>query len=131
MGQEKREPGTHCSRMCQVSLVTCILLYYTKIAVNFCSPPERPHCMVILPLRLIQAVFRSKTISTVTVCIASFKTIGKLQREGLRQSRAASFTWNEELSTFVVPLSSSAHSVISCRHLFLYRRSRLALRKLV
>ena len=37
-GEEEREPGTHCSRMCQVHLVTCILLRYTKI--NFCLPAE-------------------------------------------------------------------------------------------
>ena len=28
------------------------------------------------------------------VCIASFKAIGELQRERLRQSRAAAFSWN-------------------------------------
>ena len=33
-GEEEREPGTHCSRMCQVSLVICILLCCTKITVN-------------------------------------------------------------------------------------------------
>ena len=32
--EEEREPGTHCSRMRQVPLVTCILLRYTKITVN-------------------------------------------------------------------------------------------------
>ena len=31
---------------------------------------------------------------TVTVCIASFKAIGELQRERLHQSRAAVFSWN-------------------------------------
>ena len=29
--EEEREPGTHCWRMCQVPLVICILLRYTKI----------------------------------------------------------------------------------------------------
>ena len=33
-GGGKREPGTHCSRMRQVPLVTCILLRCTKITVN-------------------------------------------------------------------------------------------------
>ena len=33
-GEEEREPGTHCSHMRQVPLVTCILLRYTKITVN-------------------------------------------------------------------------------------------------
>ena len=40
VGEEEREPGIHCSRMRQVPLVTCILLRYTKITVNFCLPPE-------------------------------------------------------------------------------------------
>ena len=30
-GKEEREPGAHCWRMCQVPLVICILLRYTKI----------------------------------------------------------------------------------------------------
>ena len=34
VGEEEREPDTHCSRMRQVPLVTCILLHYTKITVN-------------------------------------------------------------------------------------------------
>ena len=63
VGEEEREPGTHCSRMRQVPLVTCILLRYTKITVNFCLPPERPHCMVILPVGHIRAILKSKTIS--------------------------------------------------------------------
>ena len=62
-GEEEREPGTHCSRMRQVPLVTCILLRYTKITVNFCLPPERLHCMVILPVGHIRAILKSKTIS--------------------------------------------------------------------
>ena len=37
-GEEEREPGTHCSRMRQVPLVTCILLRYTKITVNSAYP---------------------------------------------------------------------------------------------
>ena len=39
-GEEKREPGTHCLRMRQVPLVTCVLLRYTKITVDFCLPAE-------------------------------------------------------------------------------------------
>ena len=42
-GEEEREPGIHCLCMRQVPLVTCILLRYTKITVNFCLPAERPH----------------------------------------------------------------------------------------
>ena len=34
VGEEEREPGTHCSHMCQVPLVTCIILRYTKITAN-------------------------------------------------------------------------------------------------
>ena len=62
-GEEEREPGTHCSHMCQVPMVTCILLRYTKITVNFCLPAERPHCIVTLPVGHIRAVLKSKTIS--------------------------------------------------------------------
>ena len=40
MGEEEREPGTHHSRMHQVSLVTCLLLRYTKISGNFCLAAE-------------------------------------------------------------------------------------------
>ena len=32
--EEEREPGTHCLRMRQVPLVTCILLRCTKITIN-------------------------------------------------------------------------------------------------
>ena len=35
LGGGRRETGTHCSRMRQLPLVTCILLRYTKITVNF------------------------------------------------------------------------------------------------
>ena len=35
MGEEEREPGTHCLCMRQVPLETCILLLYTKINRNF------------------------------------------------------------------------------------------------
>ena len=63
VGKEEREPGTQCSRMRQVPLVTCILLGYTKIMVNFCLPAERPHCRVILPVRHIWMVLKSETIS--------------------------------------------------------------------
>ena len=62
-GEEEKEPGTHCSRMRRVPLVTCILLRYTKITVNFCLPPERPYCRVILPVRHLRAVLKSETIS--------------------------------------------------------------------
>ena len=63
-GEEERKPGTHCSRMHQIPLVTRILLHYTKITVNFCLPPERSHCMVILlHVGHMHAVLKSKTMS--------------------------------------------------------------------
>ena len=71
---EEREPGTHCSLLC-----------YLKISGNFCLPTERPKCRIILPVRRFSwAVLKSETIS-LTVCIASFKTV---PRERFRQSRA-------------------------------------------
>ena len=49
-GEEKREPGTHCLRMGQVPLVTCV--YSAAQKLNFCLPAERPHCrVIILPVR--------------------------------------------------------------------------------
>ena len=63
VGEEEREPSTHCLRMHQVPLVTCILLRYTKVNGNFCLPAERPHCRIILPMRHLRAVLKSETIS--------------------------------------------------------------------
>jgi len=37
---------------------------------------------------------RNNIATTLTVCIDSFKTIGKLQREKLHQSSAIAFSWN-------------------------------------
>ena len=62
-GEEEREPGTHCLSMHQVSLVTCILLRNAKLTVNFCSPDERSHCMVILPVGHTQVLLKLNTIS--------------------------------------------------------------------
>ena len=64
VGEEEREPGTFCSCMHQVPLVTCILLCYTKINGNFCLPAERPHCRVWNNIALTVHV---------TVCIASLR----------------------------------------------------------
>ena len=97
-GEEEREPGTHCSCMCQVSLVTCILLHYTKITVNFCLPPERPkaalHGYTLCGTHTGGIEVENNIALTVTVCIASFEVIGELQRERLHHSRAAAFSWN-------------------------------------
>ena len=59
----KRAPGVHCSRMRQVSMVTCILLRYTKITNNFSLPPERPHCRAMLLARNIWKDLMSEIIS--------------------------------------------------------------------
>ena len=37
---------------------------------------------------------RNNLATTLTVCITSFKTIGKLEREKLHQSRAVEVSWN-------------------------------------
>ena len=39
----------------------------------------------------------NKIALTVTVCIASFEAIGKLQRKRLGQSRATVFSWNPRM----------------------------------
>ena len=53
----------HCSCMCRVPLVTCIVLDYTKIMANFCLHAERVHSRVILPVRHTQVIVKSKTVS--------------------------------------------------------------------
>ena len=68
-GEEEREPGTHCLRICQVPLVTCILLHYTKINGNFCLSAERPHCRIILPVRHLRAFLKSETILLDVNCL--------------------------------------------------------------
>ena len=59
---EKRAPGVHCSRMCEVSIVTCILLRYTKITTNFSLPADRPHCRSMLLVRNIWKDLKSEII---------------------------------------------------------------------
>ena len=39
VGEKEREPGTHCLGMCQVPLLTCIVLCYT-----YGLPAERLYC---------------------------------------------------------------------------------------
>ena len=44
----------------------------TPLHENFCLPPERPHCRIILPVRHLWAVLKSETIIialTLTVCL--------------------------------------------------------------
>ena len=62
-------PGTHCSRMRQVSLVTCIL------SITLSSlPADKPYCRVMLSVRYISGVLKSKNAIalTATACIISF-----------------------------------------------------------
>ena len=56
-------PGVHCSRMRQVSMVSCILLHYTKITTIFSLPAERPHCRAMLLARNIWTDLKSEIIS--------------------------------------------------------------------
>ena len=119
MHGRRKESLAHCLCMCQVSLVTCILLCYTKINENFCLSGERPHCRNLYCLWDTFGGFkvRNNIALMLTACISSFKMIGKLQLERLCQSRATD-TWiipvSEELIT---PLSSSTQSMVSGRHL--------------
>ena len=62
-GGEKRVPGVHCSRMRQVSMVTCILLRYTKITTNFSLPARRPDWRTMLLTRNIWKDLKSEIIS--------------------------------------------------------------------
>ena len=91
-GEEEREPGTHCSRMHQVPLATCILLRCTKFTINSAYLLKGRTAWLY---SFWDSHGRFNNIaSTVTVCIASFKAIGELQRKRMRQSRAAVFSWN-------------------------------------
>ena len=112
---EEEERWVHTSRMHQFFLVTCILLHYTKITINFCLTAERPHCIVLLPVGHIRAVLKSQTISLCMVCITSFEAIGELQRDRLCHSCAAAISWNGRMHgqflevNSLVPLSLSHH----------------------
>ena len=48
-----------CSCMRQVSLVTCILLCYTKINGNVCLPAEGHTAELILPVRHLRVVLKT------------------------------------------------------------------------
>ena len=62
-GEEKREPHTQCLRIQQVTLITWILLCYTKTMVNLCLPAERLHCMDLYSLWDTHVRFlKSKTV---------------------------------------------------------------------
>ena len=71
VGEEEREPGTHCSHMRQVPLVTCILLRYTKIMVNF-AYLLKDYSVSYTPCKTHMGIFEVRNITalTVTVCVA-------------------------------------------------------------
>ena len=60
--EEEREPGTHCSHMHQVPLITCIIFRYAKINGYFYLPAARPHYWIILLVRHLRAVLKSETM---------------------------------------------------------------------
>ena len=78
----KRAPGVHCSRMRQVSMVTCILLRYTKITTNFSLPARRPDCRTMLLTIKKRMDLKSEIISFDGNGLHRFvRGIGKLQRK--------------------------------------------------
>ena len=86
--EEEREPGTHCSRMRQVPFrytlkLWSISAYLLKAALHTYTPCET---------HTSDFEVKNNIALTVTVCIAWFEVIGKLQRERLRQSRAKAFS---------------------------------------
>ena len=93
MGEEEREPGTHCSCMRQIPLVTCILLRYTLKLRSISAYLLKAALHSYTPSGTHTSDFEVKNniALTVTVCIASFEVISKLQRERLHQSRAKAF----------------------------------------
>ena len=99
---KKRAPGVHCSRMCQVSMVTCILLRYTKITTNFSLPAERPHCQGYVPCEdhLERFEVRNYITLTVMVCIALFETSVNFK------ANVVAFSWSGQMcGSFLQPKS--------------------------
>ena len=83
--------------MRQVSLV----LHTTPLHLNygqFCLPAERPHCMIILLLRLIRAVFKSKTIS-----------LRRWQSALLRSKRSVNFKRKADCVSHVLQCLAGIH----------------------
>ena len=85
-------PGVQCSRMCHVSMATCILLRYTKITTNFSLPAGRPHCRAML---LARNILKSENYiaSTVMVCITSFEASVNFKGK-ITSSLVVAFSWN-------------------------------------
>ena len=107
-----------CSHMCQVSLVTCILLRYTMEIFVYLL---KGHTVELFFLLDIFGMFWSQKQYR-----SDSKMIVKLQRERLCQSHAIGFCYgtdawiipvSEELIAFITPSSSSTQSVVSGRHL--------------
>ena len=93
-GEEEREPGTHCSRMRQVPLVTCILLCYTLKLRSISTYLLKAALHSYTPCGTHTSDFEVKNniALMVTVCIASFEAIGEVERERLHQSHAKAFS---------------------------------------
>ena len=88
-------PGVHCSRMHQVSMVTCILLCYTKITTNFSLPAGRPHTAELCSMResFEEFEFRNYIALTVMVCIALFEASVNFKGK-ITSSLVVTFSWN-------------------------------------
>ena len=75
--EEEREPGTHCSCMWKVPLVTCILLHYIKITVNSVYLLKGHTAWLYSLWDSYRRFWSQNNIALmVTVCIASFEVMG-------------------------------------------------------
>lgn len=59
-GKGKGAPGVYCLRMCEVPMVTCILLCYTKIMTNFSLPAEKKTLQGCTPCKIRSGRFEFK-----------------------------------------------------------------------
>ena len=93
--------------MRQVSMVTCILLRYTKITTNFSLPAGRQHCRAMFLERNIWKDLKSEIIIalTVMVCIALFEASVNFKGK-IMSSLVVAFSWNGQTrGSFVQPKS--------------------------
>ena len=130
-GEEEKEPGTHCSHMRQVPLVTCILLYSATLKLRSISAymlKAALHSYTPCGTHTSNFGVKNNITLTVTVCIATFEVIGELQRGKIA---SVTFIWNGwTRGQFLQAMSRvpsllphhRTHSVVSGRQL-LYERS--------
>ena len=135
-GEEEREPGTHCSRMRQTPLVTCILLRYTyllkdctawiiilPVGYTWVVLSERQYCFDGNDLHCFNCSRQSLNIkgedciSDVLQCLA-----------GMDECIRSSCKWRAD---YVCHSLSIVYTECGQWQAFLYGRSRVALRKLV